>query len=202
MSSSSNVWKSVVEGSPLGRVHCGVADRGRRRTTVRREPRTVRRSLALWRLRLGDHALDPGSGPCQEFRRSVVEVGDDARIEYRTPLLRAHLLEFSGGPDLRSHDQSLLFAVGAVGPMSASTALSTCRRFVHLGRNASSDERQSARRSCGRSWSPGSYRPMSSQHRLVWGSSTGQRPRPRVRGCQACRTRSRSVLLGERRRLR
>lgn len=61
----------------------------------------------------------------------MVEIGHDARVEDVPPLLRTHLLEFSGGPHLRCHERSLLFAVGAVGPT-----------------NATSDRRRGPRHSC------------------------------------------------------
>ena len=68
--------------------------------TVLRVRRIVRNSPALGRLGLGDHALDPVPGACQQLGGSIIEIGHDARIEDGASFRWAHLLEFRSGPDL------------------------------------------------------------------------------------------------------
>ena len=103
ISNSSNVWKSLVDGSPLG-PRSPRSWRSRSwRTQASRGPRDVQRSPAL-SLGLSNALVNPRTGPLDQILRCPVEIGHDAGVEKRVALGRAELLQFCRGPHLLLHD--------------------------------------------------------------------------------------------------
>ena len=82
------------------------------RSRASHEPRGVRRSPGL-RFGLCDALFSSRSRPLDEVLRRVIQIRDDARLEQRMALSRAHLLELRGSHDISGH-------IGILPPVPAS----------------------------------------------------------------------------------
>jgi hypothetical protein len=107
ISSSSNAWKSFVEGSPLGPCQLVAGDQGRQRKRAWRGRPDARRSSGLRTFSCLDQARDSRPGTSDKLGWRLIKIGDNAGLEPAATLRRRHLLKFSCSPNPSAHRHRL-----------------------------------------------------------------------------------------------